>query len=453
MADRDRSMITKVKQFIQQFQMIHPDDHIVVGLSGGADSVCLLYLLCQLKKEIPFTLSAIHIHHGLRKESDREAAFVKELCDAWKVPCHIKKIDVHSYQKEHHTGIEESARILRYQIFEQEAVSQKKIALAHHKNDQAETVLFQMFRGSSLRGLRGMQPVRDCYIRPLLCVTRGQIEEFLIKNEISYVTDQSNFDTTYARNCIRHEILPIAEKEICTGVTEHICASAESVELALQYLDEEAERLFAEYIEPTQSGCRVAIDWLKNQHPYMKQELTYRMYSFCCQKKKDITRQHIQAVLGLLEGQSGKKISLLYQTKAYVDQHHLYLEKNSDVSDSDIKEPIDPVVEMRIFSYEKDQNVPTGNYTKWFDYDKIRETATLRYRKSGDYFFCTKTARKKLQDYMVDEKIPLAMRDRIPLIADGDHIMWIIGYRISEYYKVTDETRQVLEITMKEENT
>lgn len=446
-------MITKVKQFIKQFHMIYPNDHIVVGLSGGADSVCLLYLLCQIKKEIPFTLSAIHIHHGLRKESDREAAFAKELCDTWKVPCRIEKIDVYSYQKEHHTGIEESARILRYQIFEQEAVSQKKIALAHHKNDQAETVLFQMFRGSGLRGLRGIQPVRDCYIRPLLCVTRSQIEEFLTKNEIFYVTDQSNFDTTYARNCIRHEILPIAEREICTGVTEHICASAESVELALQYLDEEAERLFAEYIEPTQSGCRVAIDWLKNQHPYMKQELTYRMYSFCCQKKKDITRQHIQAVLGLLEGQSGKKISLLYQTKAYVDQHHLYLEKECDIPNSDIKEPIDPVVEMRIFSYEKDQNVPTGNYTKWFDYDKIRETATLRYRKSGDYFFCTKAARKKLQDYMVDEKIPLAMRDRIPLIADGDHIMWIIGYRISEYYKVTDETRQILEITMKEENT
>ena len=446
-------MITKVKQFIKQFHMIYPNDHIVVGLSGGSDSVCLLYLLCHIKKEIPFTLSAIHIHHGLRKESDREAAFAKELCDTWKVPCRIEKIDVYSYQKEHHTGIEESARILRYQIFEQEAVSQKKIALAHHKNDQAETVLFQMFRGSGLRGLRGIQPVRDCYIRPLLCVTRSQIEEFLTKNEIFYVTDQSNFDTTYARNCIRHEILPIAEREICTGVTEHICASAESVELALQYLDEEAERLFAEYIEPTQSGCRVAIDWLKNQHPYMKQELTYRMYSFCCQKKKDITRQHIQAVLGLLEGQSGKKISLLYQTKAYVDQHHLYLEKECDIPNSDIKEPIDPVVEMRIFSYEKDQNVPTGNYTKWFDYDKIRETATLRYRKSGDYFFCTKTARKKLQDYMVDEKIPLAMRDRIPLIADGDHIMWIIGYRISEYYKVTDETRQILEITMKEENT
>ncbi|MGN0249689.1 MAG: tRNA lysidine(34) synthetase TilS [Lachnospiraceae bacterium] len=446
-------MITKVKQFIKQFHMIHPDDHIVVGLSGGADSVCLLYLLCQLKKEIPFTLSAIHIHHGLRKESDMEEAFVKELCDKWKVPCCIKKIDVLSYQKEHHTGIEESARILRYQVFEQEADSQKKIALAHHKNDQAETVLFQMFRGSSLRGLRGMQPIRDCFIRPLLCVTRSQIEEFLTKNGISYVTDQSNYDTVFSRNCIRHEILPIAEKEICTCVTEHICASAESVELALQYLDEEAERLFTEYVEPTQSGCRIAIDWLKKQHPYMKQELTYRMYSFCCQKKKDITRQHIQSVLNLLEGQSGKKICLLYHTKAYVDQHHLYLEKECDVSNSDIKEAIDPVVEMRIFSYEKDQNVPRGNYTKWFDYDKIRETATLRYRKRGDYFFCTKTARKKLQDYMVDEKIPLAMRDRIPLIADGDHIMWIIGYRISEYYKVTDETRQVLEITVKEENT
>ena len=99
-------MITKVKQFIKQFHMIHPDDHIVVGLSGGADSVCLLYLLCQLKKEIPFTLSAIHIHHGLRKESDMEEAFVKELCDKWKVPCCIKKIDVLSYQKERHTGIE-----------------------------------------------------------------------------------------------------------------------------------------------------------------------------------------------------------------------------------------------------------------------------------------------------------------------------------------------------------
>lgn len=460
----NKKMITKVYQYINELHMVKEGDHVVVGLSGGADSVCLLFLLNQLKDRLKISLEALHIHHGLRKESDEEEIFVTNMCKAWGILLRVEKVDVKALQEEKHIGTEEAARILRYELFESEIRNGAKVATAHHKNDQAETVLFHLFRGSSLRGLRGIQPIRDQYIRPLLCVTRNEIEKYLSEKEISYVIDQSNFDTVYARNLIRHELLPLAEDKICTQTVEHISTCSDDVEEALDYLDYEVQKLFNRYVEKTDQGYRIAKDTLEKQHSYMQSELVYRMCTICAGRKKDFSKKHITSVLALLSLQSGRKINLIYHVEAMVDQHYLYVFMNSengkiapiDNNEFAIKNTksemselfLDLSVKTRIFTNEKGLDIPKGNYTKWFDYDKIKADFTLRKRKTGDYFYCTPTAKKKLQDYMVDIKIPLAERDDIPLIADGDHIMWVVGYRISEFYKITEETKQILEITI-----
>lgn len=462
-------MITKVKKYMEKYHMVHAGDKVVVGLSGGADSVCLLFLLRELRKEMGFSLEAVHINHKLRKEADREAEFVKELCNRWEIPCKMAEIDVKSYAALKRLCLEEAARTLRYQIFEGQKGA--KIALAHHENDQAETVLFHLFRGSGIRGLRGMRPVRDCYIRPLLCVDKEEILRFIKKNGLEFVTDESNFDTAYARNKIRQDLLPAAEKEICEGSVVHIAHSAEMIGEAVDFLDEKVKEEYKLIVHNNNKEYYIEKERLKELHPYLKAAVVYETLAQACGKKRDLSRIHVESVLGLLEGQSGKRVTLLYGITAEVDQHRLCIRKESQKEKASVgktcigeyalklngKTEISERLEgefgqwsvcCKIFAYEKEAPIPNKTYTKWFDYDKINNCPIVRSRRSKDYFYYSDAHRKKLKDYFIDEKIPVGMRDRILLIADGSHIIWIPGYRISAFYKVTKETKQVLEITI-----
>ena len=436
-------MITKVKEYMEKYHMVHSGDSILVGLSGGADSVCLLFLLKKISEEIPFALKAVHIHHGLRKESDEEERFVKKLCKEWEIPCESVSADVKGYAREHRLGIEEAARILRYEAFERCAAENDKIALAQHQNDQAETVLFHLFRGSGVQGLAGIRPVRDRYIRPLLCVSRQEIEDYMEASGLAYVTDITNFDTIYARNKIRHEILPKAE-EVSGKATEHIAKSAQLMGDAADFLEHTTKTVYRQLVTEKEKSCSIAKEKLTELHPYLQSAVVYEMLYRISGRKKDISSIHVDSILSLLKGQSGKRIDLIYGMQAVVQQAALLICQgmDSDRTHGGV------ILSCRVFSYEKTMVIPDKPYTKWFDYDKITNCPVLRGRKSGDYFYCSDSAKKKLQDYFVNEKIPLLERDKVLLVADEDHIMWIVGKRISNYYKITDETKQVLEITI-----
>ncbi len=457
-------MITKVKKYMEKHHMVHAGDKVVVGLSGGADSVCLLFLLQKLREEMYFSLEAVHINHKLREEADSEAEFVKELCGRWEIPCKTAEVDVKEYAAAKHLCLEEAARALRYQVFEE--YEGAKIALAHHENDQAETVLFHLFRGSGIRGLTGMRPVRDRYIRPLLCVNKEEILAFIKENHLKFVTDTSNFDTTYARNKIRQDILPAAEKEICEGSAAHIARNAELVREAVDFLDEKLKEEYKLIVQKDNYGYYIDKEKLNNLHPYLKSAVIYEMLVQTCGRRRDLSNVHVESVLRLLEGQSGKQITLLYGLTAAVDQHRLHIGKKSleeEISTEEyslnlegeigVKEPKDDsflskTIRCRIFPYKKEASIPNKTYTKWFDYDKINNCPIVRTRRRGDYFYYSDAHRKKLKDYFVNEKVPVGMRDRILVIADGNHIIWIPGFRISAFYKVTEETKQVLEVTI-----
>ena len=476
-------MITKVRKYIEKHHMVDSKDEVIVGLSGGADSVCLLFLLKELSAQMGFSLSALHVNHKLRQEADEEEAFVQELCRKWEIPCKTATVDVKAYATEQRLCMEEAARALRYGVFEEAVKSGNhagkkiKIALAHHQNDQAETVLFHLFRGTGIRGLTGMRPVRDCYIRPLLCVTREEIEAYAAENRIDYVMDQSNFDTQYARNNIRHRLLPMAEAEICRGAAAHIAQSAELTADAVDFLEQITERTYQTLVRTAADGCRIEREALQGLHPYLRSAVVYEMLWRTEGRKRDISKAHVDGVLELLDKQSGRRAELIYGLQAVLEQKDLVVikapkkgkpsldkkesagreEKAAEETELDLcgeiclsmepdSQPL--IIRSRIFSPEKASAIPRNSYTKWFDYDKINNRPVIRSRRRGDYIYCSDTARKKLKDYFIDEKIPLLERDGLLLIADGEHVMWILGHRISSYYKVSEKTKRILEITI-----
>jgi tRNA(Ile)-lysidine synthase len=221
-------MHERVRAYIAQNHLIEPEDHIIIGISGGADSVCLLFILLELQKTLPFTMEAVHVNHLLREDAAEDALFVGELCRKQGVKLRFFSVKVADLAKERGLSIEEAGRECRYECFQEAASAHRKtkIAVAHHQNDCAETVLFNLFRGSGLKGLAGIRPVRDNIIRPLLCCERREIEEYLASRGLSYRSDPSNEEGVFTRNRIRHQLLPLAQ-EINTAAIKHIAHSAD----------------------------------------------------------------------------------------------------------------------------------------------------------------------------------------------------------------------------------
>ena len=213
-------MITKrVLDYVQANQMIRRDDYVVAGVSGGADSVCLFYMLCALKEKMPITIHVVHVNHKIREDAGADAMYVKELCEKFNVLFTLVECDVESLARQQRISAEEAGRNVRYEAFTRTLELHRgekngKIAIAHNKNDSCETFLFHLFRGSSLKGLSGIESVRGVLIRPLLCIERCEIEEFLDKNGIKYCIDSTNLEDNYTRNKIRHHILDTAVREI-----------------------------------------------------------------------------------------------------------------------------------------------------------------------------------------------------------------------------------------------
>mgnify|MGYP001035392081 FL=1 len=473
----------KVKKYIIQHQMIMQGDFVAAGVSGGADSVCMLYLLKQLQKDIPYRLTAVHVNHQVREDADADASYVKKLCDKMEIPCYLKKVDMCEYARQHKLSSEEAGRVLRYQAFKEVLHEQKesrhgKIAVAHNANDRAETMLFHMFRGSGLAGVGSIRPVRDQIIRPVLCLTREETENYLKKRDISYCQDSTNEEDLYARNRIRHHILPYAEKEICAGAVPHMNDLADILMETEVYLSRETKRLFQMYADDTADPIQCLRIWgkgLLTQDPVMVKRVLLYALEQMTPHRKDITGQHIKDLLELIRKDGSKELSLPYGIKAYKEYETLFLQKEqTQTPDRFSKEQdgfvVKPPVEIFVpgagsFSFilvdrnflskehdfsQKEQNIPQNRYTKWFDYDKITTSLLLRTRKTGDYLTIDKALHtQSLKQYMINEKIPKMQRDSMYILADGSHVLWVPGYRTSQYYKVDESTKCILQVQIR----
>ena len=472
-------MIQRIKQFILQHNMIEPADHLILSVSGGADSVCLLRVIWELKKEAmiqgDWDYEILHVEHGIRgKESVDDARFVQKLAEYMKVPVTVVSVDVPKFSKENKLGDEEAARILRYQAFEERArLTKGKIVLAHHLEDNAETVMFQMLRGSGLKGLCGMMPVRvDAgvnYIRPLLCVSRQEIEVFLGNEGIDYCTDSTNNELVYSRNRLRNIVFPELRK-INNQAVLHINQSAGKLNDIWDFLSDEVQKQYDRCVFKSQDELSIKISDIKKLHKAVKSELILMLIAEIAGKKKDIGQQHIDAVLGLIELQSGREVILPYNVTVRKEFDKIRLFRR-EIKEEKVDENVSEIVVrksdlnqtdgqmellleggrklyFKIIKFDGNMyKIPQKPYTKWFDYDKINSDFLVRKRASGDYFINDSSGhKKKLKQYFTDEKIPVSERNDIWLMAQGAHVIWIIGGRISQYYKVSQDTKTVLAV-------
>jgi len=479
-------LFDKVQKQIEKQNMISAKERILVGLSGGADSVCLLRVLCKLRAYFDFTLEAIHVEHGIRgEESRQDAAFAEQLCRQQQVNCQIVSVDVPSYAKAYGLGLEEAARILRYEVFEQFAKEKKaKVALAHHMEDNAETILFQLARGSSLTGMCGILPVRQSesgvvYIRPLLSVHRAEIEEFLENLKQMYCIDSTNQELEYSRNYLRNVILPQLTTVNQQAVT-HINETAEAMGEIRGFLDEQVALQWENVvlIEDKSKDILLDIEKIKTLHVVLQKELIYKAIVQAAGGKKDVSLIHVKQVLQLVEQQSGKSCSLpngvaaikehtiirFFRSKrntSLIEETGMILVSEACLKDILLHKTVKSIqlgsmgkkIEISIFEKpDFEMEIPRKTYTKWFDYDKIKGGFCIRTRQSGDYLiYDMQGHRKKLKQYFVDEKIPVTQRDEIVILAREQQVLWVIGGRISEDVKVTEQTQNIVEITYKEE--
>ena len=486
-------MIEKVYAYVKKYHMIEAGDTIVAGVSGGADSVCLLFVLLKIREKIPFHLAVVHVNHLIRQEAGEDAAFVKDLCEKWQLPFYLVEKNVRAYAENAGLSEEEAGRKIRYETFEEalqketqkhgkglkieEVVTNSgKIAVAHNSNDRAETMLFHLFRGTGLSGAGGIKPVSGTIIRPLLCLTREEIEKWLMKEQLSWCIDATNEKDDYTRNRIRHHILPYAEEKVCSGVITHMNRAADDFQAAEAFIYKEIikakERcvcpLSAQKKPESDSKIRtIAIDILslQKEDEYLQGRILLSVLEQLVPGRKDITAEHIANIRKLLSGGGSKEISLPYQLIACKEYDRLVItqkKKDEELQESKVSEEFPEYdvsisgrmeilglgeVEISVFPYEKTEIIPRKTYTKWLDYDKITTSAIFRVRRKGDYLTINnKMEKKSLQDYFVNEKIPKEKRNSFYILADGAHVMWIPGYRISEYYKVSENTKTILEV-------
>lgn len=449
-------MYRKILEFIRENELLVPGERVVTGLSGGADSVCLLVILNELKAELNIDLFAVHVHHGLRgAEADRDSEYARELSELLKVPFVCIHADVLEYAQSNRLSEEEAGRHLRYQILEEQRRiwEADKIAVAHHADDQVETVLYNLFRGSGLRGLGGIQPVRDRIIRPLLSVTKKEILAYLKEKEISYCEDSTNSETDYIRNRLRHEIIPAVQERINAGAVSNIIQASKAAAEADAYFETAAAHILEHHAlydgrdGEMCAGIGITVKVIKKEASIIRHYVIRQMIERTFRSLKDITSSHIEEAEGLLFKSVGRRIQLPgggYVLRTYDELWIKTKAKKSFVENCRMEGIKMPVI--TVFPYKKGQEIPKNRYTKWFDYDKINSALSVRYRETGDYITLAGGGRKTVKSFMIDEKIPKEERDKILLAADGSHILWIIGYRISEYYKITDDTHTVLQI-------
>ncbi len=454
-------IIDKVNNFISDNHMIDTGDRVVLGLSGGADSVCLLLLLLELAGSFGYNnqdIYAVHINHMIRgAEADEDEEFARQLCQRKQVKFFSFRKDIVSYAKEKGLSVEEAGRKFRYECFQQVLMENKctKIAVAHNKNDMAETVIFNMLRGTGLKGLSGMQPVRGNIIRPILDITRAEILEYLSSKNQDYREDSTNQGTDYDRNKIRHIILPAME-EINKAAIGHICQMAQEAKSSYAFIHNKAMEDYSGVSQDDDFGKSVTLDVneLYKYSPVLQEHLIHEAIGDVAGKKKDITRRHIMAVVGLLYQETGKQIELPYGIKARRSYDNLIITNKSEVNaDYRIKieannnyvVPGKGSIEFKIIDYNEKVEISKKIYTKMLDYDKIKDTLYLRTPEDGDYVVIdTKGSTKKLSRVFIDNKVDREQRGDWPVIACGKEIIWVLGLRFSEAYKIDEYTKRVL---------
>lgn len=456
-------MLDRIKRTIEDYNLINHGDRVIVAISGGPDSVCLLHALSQLREEYDLELYGAHLNHNFRGiEAQIDAQYVSQLCEKLDVLCFIKSIDVPQYAKSEGLSPEEAGRILRYEFFEEVAsrVSATKIAVAHNENDQAETVLMRLLRGTGLQGLTAIHAKRGKIIRPLLHIDRQSIESYCENHNLSPRIDLTNLESIYKRNKIRLELIPYLEENYNPNVIQSLFKTAEILKNDFDFIEEKAREVFQSLVSSEKNNrLELSIVGIRRLHPALQSRIVRLCAGRLLGRQEILEYNHVQSILELVDkGVTGKKTILpmgLVAKTSYENLVFALLEEEDNeyscglqVEGSIYLDEVNGDFTTRVIERSQMQEIARDKYKKCFDFDQVKNVLNVRNRREGDRFYpLGLTGSKKLKDFFIDYKIDRDERDKMPLVCDGDEIMWIVGLRISEKYKITDETTRILEVT------
>lgn len=455
--------------FIYKNNLINEGDGIVIALSGGPDSMCLLHLLNSVKDELNIKLVAAHINHMIRgEEADADERFCGEECARLGIEFFSKRIDVNKYCAENGLSSETGGREIRYNFFK-EVMNKKqfnKVSTAHNANDQAETILMRIMRGTGLEGLGGIPVKReDIYIRPILFMKREEIEKYCEDNNLKPRIDKTNYERIYNRNKIRLDILPYIKENFNAEIIESINRMSMLLQEDSEYIKEQVDECFDDFCKK-ENDCYIISKKAFNLNKAIYKRLIRKVIKELTGDKYDIEAIHVDHVIELVKGTTGKKIDLpkdIVVTNVYGDLkiNKRVTENNSENSIIEIKkEEIDKkdiyfgegIISFNVMDNNKEKYNFQNSLIKYVDYDKIINAIVVRYRKQGDRINpIGLKGTKKLKDIFIDMKIPKDVRDTIPIVQIDDDIAWVVGVKVSDKFKVTQQTKRILKMEYRKE--
>ena len=451
-----RDFFNKFENFIRKHQLVSENDRIIVGVSGGVDSTVLLDLLMELKDRRNLEIAIAHINHRLRgKESDGDEEFVKKLAATYGIECFVHSVDTKAYMVEHKASLQAGAREIRYKYFETVKILKNfgKIATAHNANDNAETVLFNLLRGSGANGLGGIPVKRGDIIRPLLFAERKEIEHYARLKSLQIREDSSNTKDYYTRNFIRHTMLPQIQERINPGAVNTLNRAAEIFQELSSFINNEVKILYSN-VAKNFDGEKLVLDIfkLRNSLLFIQENIVITALKDFVHGEVDYAKVH--AIMDLLNSETGSSIEIGNEVVVYRDRHNLVFIRHP-------KEPTEFIAEIipgKKYEFEEfyfsseyversDVHFSLSPVVEFVDAEIAGEALTLRSWHPGDWFTpLGMEGRKKISDFLVDSKIPVYQKNDVFVLSNKDGIIWVCGLRVDDRFKITHNTRRIVKL-------
>jgi tRNA(Ile)-lysidine synthase len=448
----ETDLFKKITDTIEKHRMIRKNEKIILGLSGGMDSVFLFHYLMHIKSVKDISVYCIHINHKLRGvESDKDSDFVKKLCESNDIPVKIIKKDIKGYADSEGMNLEDAGRKIRYQEFSKFAgeTGRCSIATAHHRDDNIETILMNINRGCGNNGLMGIPYTRDNIIRPLLDITKAEISDYLKENNLEHITDKSNKDNKYTRNRIRNSVIPHIKKEMGDRFFNNLMKLSAIIEEEEQYWKNTVRNIACDTIKSYDKSTLVLDrNKLKDLDLVVQKRLIRYIIERLKGDIKDIESVHVESIIDLINNKgTNKRVILSGDLSAENVYDDFKLSFKANETDNKKRKICIENIKNNNEILDKIKSNTNDSFIQYFDSDKVGKNLLLRKREPGDRIKplgCVGS--KKVKDYLIDKKIPTDKRNGDIIMTCDKGIIWIVGHIISDNFKVTKKTKNIIKI-------
>lgn len=448
-------MRDKIIQTIKDHNLINYGELILIGFSGGMDSTALLYSLLEIKEEFNLTIAICHLNHGVRgKEADRDEEFSRKTAEKLGIYFESEKADMHALAEEEKISKEAAGRRLRRDFFKRvsKKIGADKIALAHNYNDQVETLLMRILRGTGLDGLKGIGYKNENIIRPLLNVTREEIENYITDNKFPYVEDSTNFETDYHRNKIRNLLLPMLRKEYNPNLDESVFNLSELAKMDVKLLEDLTEKAFEDVSKVDNNRIEINIDRFNLLNPALQNRVIRKVFNFFPDGVRDLSLNNVNEILALKELESGKFIDNINGCRIRNSYGKLLFEKKEENESKDIYFPLQMGINEfhgKSIVVENVEEMTSSISSITIPKELITNKLILRNRKNGDRIRPVGlSGSKKLKDIFIDKKIDREIRDDYLIISDSEKIFWVVDLVKSEISNFDSSDNDYIKITI-----